>query len=104
MNFYVKKLLDNVWLLLYKKNYEYLLEYSRENCEENYKKCGILDTLGNIMCIPKEEKCPINDIKVDLASNYNDYISQGYKMAHLENLTEEYSLYYTNMKTDREIY
>ena len=87
----------------YKKNYESLLDHSGEICEENYKKCGILDTLGNIMCIPKEEKCPINDIKVDLASNYNDYISQGYKMAHLENLTEEYSLYYTNMKTDREI-
>ena len=26
----------------YKKNYEYLLEYSRENCEENYKKCGMI--------------------------------------------------------------
>ena len=87
----------------YKKNYESLLVHSCEICEENYKKCGILDTLGNIMCIPKEEECPINDIKVDLASNYNNYISQGYKMAHLENLTEEYSLYYTNMKTDREI-
>ena len=34
--------------------YEYLLQHSGENCEENYKKCGILDTSGNIMCIPKE--------------------------------------------------
>ena len=88
----------------YPKNYEYLLQHSGENCEENYKKCGILDTLGNIMCIPKEDECPINDIKVDLSSNYNKYISQGYKMAHLENLTEEYSLYYTNMETDKEIF
>ena len=37
----------------YHHNYEYLLQHSGKNCETNYKKCGILDTYGNIMCIPK---------------------------------------------------
>ena len=80
----------------YPKNYESLLKHSRKTCEANYKKCGILDTMGNLMCIPEEDTCPINDIIVDLASNYNNYLSQGYQFTHLKNLTEEYALYYTN--------
>ena len=37
-------------------NYSYLIQHStRNNCEENYKKCGILDTMGNIMCVPESE-------------------------------------------------
>ena len=38
---------------LYYQNYESLLTHSGKNCEADYKKCGILDTIGNIMCIPK---------------------------------------------------
>lgn len=34
----------------------------KEKCEANYKKCGILDTYGNILCIPNNEECPINNI------------------------------------------
>ena len=49
----------------YKYSYYYLLQHSGKYCEVNYKKCGILDTYGNIMCIPKEDECPINDIIVD---------------------------------------
>ena len=87
----------------YTQNYESLLKHSRQHCEEKYKKCGILDTYGNIMCIPIEDECPINDIIVDLESNYNNYISLGYQMSHLDNLTEEYALYFTNTATDKEI-
>ena len=50
---------------IYNKTYEYLLKHSGEKCEENFKKCGILDTLGNIICIPKEDECPINDLIID---------------------------------------
>ena len=37
----------------YSYNYEELLKHATVNdCENNYKPCGILDTCGNIMCIP----------------------------------------------------
>ena len=45
-----------------KYNYDYLLQHSGSSCEAKYKKCGILDTMGNIMCIPEADECPINDV------------------------------------------
>ena len=33
-------------------------------CPYGYKKCGILDTKDNILCIPKSEKCPVNEISI----------------------------------------
>ena len=89
--------------IIHNQNYESLLKHSAEKCEVNYKKCGILDTYGNIMCIPKNDECPINDIKVDLCSKLNDYISKGYRVAYLKEIQEEYCLYYTNTKINNEI-
>ena len=86
----------------YNQNYESLLYHSNPNCEENYKKCGILDTYGNIMCIPNEDECPINEIIIDEESKYNDYLSQGYQKAYLEKMTEGYAIYYTNIKINQE--
>ena len=31
-----------------------------EECKEGYKKCGILDSMNNIACMPKNDMCPIN--------------------------------------------
>ena len=90
-------------LIEYNGNYESLLSHSNKVCEENYKKCGVLDTYGNIMCIPYGEECPINEIIVDEESKYNDYYSQGYQSAYLENLAEGYTIYYTNTKINQEI-
>ena len=90
-------------LIEYNQNYQSLLSHSNEVCEENYKRCGILDTYGNIMCIPNGEECPINEIIVDEESKYNDYYNQGYQFAHLENLPEGYAIYYTNIKINQEI-
>ena len=87
----------------YKYDYSYLLEHSHKPCEENYKKCGNLDTLGNIMCIPENDDCPINDVKIDLTSKSNEYISNEYKMAYINNLPEGYSIYYTNKETENNI-
>ena len=87
----------------YNQNYENLLKHSKEPCENNYKKCGILDTLGNIMCIPENEQCPINEVIVDLISKNNEYISRDYKAIHLENLPNGYAIYYTNNAIDKEI-
>ena len=61
----------------YEQNYKSLLKHSRRECGANYKKCGILDTYKNIMCIPKEDDCPINNMIVDLISKSNEYISKG---------------------------
>ena len=38
-----------------------------EQFAEGEKKCGILDTFGNIMCVNKEEECPINLVVINIA-------------------------------------
>ena len=73
-------------------NYYDLLHHSTKNeCEPNYKKCGILDTLGNIMCIPEQDNCPIN--KIVLYSNYG-YLNFSYL---------NFDLFYTNLATNDDI-
>ena len=91
-------------IIKYNQNYESLLKNSYKNCKkENFKKCGILDTYGNEMCIPDEDECPINEMIVDLASKINEYDPLGYQIAYFDNLTEGYAIYYTNTKTDNQI-
>ena len=90
----------------YQENYASLLVHSGEKCEEHYKKCGILDSLGNIMCIPENDTCPINELKVDLVSNNNLYESKGFQsipLVNLSDLSEGYVLYYTNNAVEKEI-
>ena len=74
-----------------------------ENCNENYKKCGILDSNNNILCLPNNEECPINDLKIsdfelyDLLPEYN-YIEL------VETLTSiKKYIYFTNNKIDNKI-
>ena len=75
-------------------NYQYLLEDSTKfECELNYKKCGILDSLGNIMCIPNNEDCPINEIKSYIESNGNESNYQAF-------IYNNENLFYTNLSTD----
>ena len=71
------------------KNYSYLLRHStKEDCEPNFKKCGILDTNQNIMCIPQSDICPINEIKTNLnLTSYNHYTKFYYY---------DYELYFSN--------
>ena len=77
-----------------KNNYYALLKHSGSSCEENYKKCGILDTMGNIMCIPEINECPINDVideeTYNKLNNREDYVKSG-------------DLYYSNKKTENSI-
>ena len=87
----------------YNKNYETLLKHSNKNCEKYYKKCGILDTLGNIMCIPENEECPINEVKVDYYIKDKQYNSKEYKIVFLQQLKPGYALYYTNKEIDNKI-
>ena len=94
----------NGTLVYYKENYESLLKNSYKNCEEkNYKKCGILDTLGNIMCIPETDECPINDLVIDESSKMDEYINKSYKVGYLNDIAQNYYIYYRNNQTDNEI-
>ena len=48
-------------------SYYNLLEQSvkkGEKCPTGSKKCGILDTLDNVLCLPENDECPINFLKV----------------------------------------
>ena len=36
-----------------------------QNCKENYKSCGIIDTLDRKLCVNKDEDCPINKDDID---------------------------------------
>ena len=90
--------------IIYTKNYEYLLEHSsKSNCEGNFKRCGILDSMGNIMCIPNEDQCPINDLIVE--SRYqNNLLGSNYKVCQPQVLrSDSQSLYSTNKAIDKGI-
>jgi hypothetical protein len=58
------------WKELYYENISYQYSYvndavlKNETCPEGKKPCGILDKYGNKLCIPKNEKCPINNISM----------------------------------------
>ena len=48
----------------YNATYESLLKSSvlkGQQCPTDYKQCGVLDTLDNIMCVSKDVSCPINN-------------------------------------------
>ena len=85
-------------------NYEYLLNHStKDKCEKGFKKCGILDTYGNIMCISSEFPCPINEIIIDDEIKKNEYIDKGFNSTKLDILPKDKILYYTNNSIDKEI-
>lgn len=45
-------------------------------CEENYKKCGILDQYENILCVNKTEECPINFFQILNRKNYDEFTKE----------------------------
>ena len=86
------------------KNYSDLLKDSTKiECKENFKKCGILDTYGNIMCLPNSESCPINEIIIGTEENHTYYLDKGYQTVKISELPENVLLYYTNESINNEI-
>ena len=70
------------------------------NCSELgevYKPCGILDSLNNILCLPENENCPINDIQI----NNNSTAENGYTTLPLKDGSY---LHYSNKQVDKKIY
>ena len=86
-------------------NYQRLLELITDDdtCKKGYRKCGVLDTIGNILCIDELFDCPINQINVDLKAERNKYINNGSKEIYNENLIYNYQFYYSNKSVNNSI-
>ena len=65
---------------------------SSESCPSGTKMCGILDNLGNKLCISNSEDCPINYITLDKSN-----LPYTFKSTTIDNLT----IYYTNEATEK---
>ena len=69
-------------------------------CEVGYKPCGILDTMNNILCLPKKYNCPLNDMIISY-NNDSSLINEGYDEINLNN---SFSIYLnTNENIERPI-
>lgn len=81
--------------------YNRLLELTtKDGCKEGYKKCGVLDTIGNTLCIDNNFGCPINRLTVDLVANRGKHNFKGMKEIYNENLIYNYKFYYSNESLD----
>jgi len=87
-----------------RRQIDYLnLNIFEKECPELYpKKCGKIDSLGNILCIKNELNCPINDIIIT-SDNSNPPV--GYITVDIpqQSNTSTTKIYYTNTKTDNNI-
>ena len=81
--------------ILLNGDYLYYLEHSsQDQSKNNYKKCGILDTNNNIMCIPQSDTCPINEITKNSQDNSSNYTKFEFF---------DYELYFSNKSIEETI-
>ena len=76
---------------------------SGQSCATNYKKCGILDSEGRILCLPNDEECPLNGFLISdkLDENGFDGVSP---IQVTDNFNYKiYYVYFTNKNTDDKI-
>ena len=89
------------------RNYfDYLNSYSVEegkSCNGGYKKCGILNSNGRILCLPSDEDCPLNDFFISNSISTNGYENYNSKTVIDNYSGKNYYIYYTNTKTDSRI-
>lgn len=104
----ITKIYNNYFI--YNKDKRTYFDYNKdytvaegENCKENYKKCGIFNSLGRILCLPNDEECPLNDFYI--SSNSDDVNYAGYEKMIVSDFSslQIYYIYYTNKKTDNNI-
>ena len=76
------------------KNFLKLIK--NKKCIENYKKCGILDTIGNPLCIDELVPCPINKMNVDNIVKKDYYLGNNYQTAPLSNMSHNHAFFYSN--------
>jgi hypothetical protein len=46
-----------------KTYFEHMKAKPGDKCSPKHKPCGVLDTLGNVLCVPDNESCPLNSIE-----------------------------------------
>ena len=86
------------------ETYQSLLEKSvqkGEKCPEEYKQCGLLDSLDNIMCIEEDKECPVNLIIVNEAKNDPIEYKDKYNFTTVKLNT--FYIHYTNEAIDNYI-
>ena len=78
--------------------YRNLLKLVKNNneCVENYRPCGILDTYGNVLCIEEFIPCPINKIRIAHINISEEYLSENYRTTPLTNISNNYQCFYSN--------
>jgi hypothetical protein len=74
-----------------------------DNCGDDNKKCGILDSNRNILCLPKSEECPLNDFKISEIEQ-SDLIPEYNQIQVVDSITgiKKY-IYFSNNKVDNKI-
>lgn len=85
---------------------EYAKDYSvpnGENCKDNYKKCGLLNIEGRVLCLPNDEDCPLNDFVISDSNKDSDYPDYQKKTVSYGSPATDKYFYYTNKKTDNPI-
>lgn len=102
----ISKIYGNYFVYLYdnRSYFDYLNNYSVEegkSCKEGDKKCGILNSNGRILCLPKNGICPLNGFFIsNTNTNYKNYKSKEVK----DNYSGiDYYIYYTNQNTNSTI-
>ncbi len=86
-------------------NYSFYFQYLIKNnniCPNNTNKCGIFDTLNNILCLPNNIECPINHIIIGNSSKFDEE-----KIPKIEYVVKKINknslLYYTNKAINESI-
>ena len=69
-----------------------------ENCKYGLKNCGKIDTLGQILCLPEEIQCPIQDFMVNENYYVKEYENIEYKYDKVDDIIS-----YSNKRTDLSI-
>ncbi len=92
--YYNNSFLTNLYNHQYMDYIPYVIS-NDEECKGYKKKCGIFDTTNNILCLPLNEKCPINDIMIGNKKSFNNNKIHNIKYNEYK-LTDDLSLYYTN--------
>ena len=76
------------------------LNINKDECIENYRPCGILDTYGNVLCIEKYIPCPVNKMRIVHINAAEDYLNSNYKTVPLSNVSKNYQFFYSNEFND----
>jgi len=82
----IRRMNNNYWDLYEKK----LIR--KKNCPENYISCGKIDTFGNLLCLNKNETCPISSFDIINNDNLNR-INENYNKL---TLNDNYTIIYSN--------